>query len=130
MIKSELVRRLAEQNRHLRRTDIEMSVAIIFREIEVALARGDRVELRGFGVFTARTHLAKLGRNPKNGVIVAVPKRRHPFFRMSREMHTALNPSEPASQHLPLRVRCRRNLSLAPHSSDVWVFTTTKQIIV
>jgi integration host factor subunit beta len=103
MIKSELVRRLAEQNRHLRRTDIEMSVAIIFREIEVALARGDRVELRGFGVFTARTHSAKLGRNPKNGVIVAVPKRRHPFFRMSREMHTVLNPSKP----VPLRVRRR-----------------------
>jgi integration host factor subunit beta len=103
MIKSELARRLAEQNRHLRRTDIEMSVAIIFREIEVALARGDRVELRGFGVFTARTHSAKLGRNPKNGVIVAVPKRRHPFFRMSREMHTALNPSKP----VPLRVRRR-----------------------
>jgi integration host factor subunit beta len=97
MIKSKLVRRLGEQNPHLYYADIERSVATIFREIEVALARGDRVELRGFGVFTTRTHSAKLGRNPKNGVSVAVPERRHPFFRMSREMHTALNPSEPAS---------------------------------
>jgi integration host factor subunit beta len=95
MIKSKLVRRVAKQNPHLRYADIRKSVATIFRVIEVALARGDRVELRGFGVFTARTHPAKVGRNPKSGASVAVPKRRHPFFRMSREMHTALNPSEP-----------------------------------
>jgi nucleoid DNA-binding protein len=54
--------------------DVEKAVNAIFGEIEAALVRRDRVELRGFGVFTAKTWLARLGRNPKTGAKISVPE--------------------------------------------------------
>ena len=62
MIKSELVLRIAEQNPHLYNKDVKKVVNAIFDEIEAALARGDRVELRGFGIFTVKTWSARPGR--------------------------------------------------------------------
>ena len=59
-----------------------------------ALARGDRVELRGFGVFTAKRRGARPGRNPRSGGVVAVPERVFPMFKTSREMLRRLNPGE------------------------------------
>jgi integration host factor subunit beta len=91
MIKSELVLRVAEQNPHLYNKDAEKVVNAIFHEIEAALARGDRVELRGFGAFAVKTWPARPGRNPRNGAAVSVPETRHPSFRMAREMRHRLN---------------------------------------
>ena len=91
MIKSELVLRVAEQNPHLYNKDAEKVVNAIFDEIEAALVRHNRVELRGFGSFTVKTWSARPGRNPKTGTSVSVPETRHPSFRMSKEMHTRLN---------------------------------------
>ena len=54
MTKSELIQRLAEMNPHLYQRDVERIVSTIFDEISVALARGDRVELRGFGAFSVK----------------------------------------------------------------------------
>lgn len=54
MTKSELIQRLAERNPHLYQRDIEKIVGTIFDEISEALARGDRVELRGFGAFSVK----------------------------------------------------------------------------
>ena len=51
MTKSQLILRLAEQNPHLFHRDIERIVATVFDEVSAALARGERVELRGFGAF-------------------------------------------------------------------------------
>src|SRR3546814_5210687 len=67
MTKSELIARLAERNPHLYQRDIERIVATIFEEIAGALARGDRVELRGFGAFSVRRRDARAGRNPRTG---------------------------------------------------------------
>ena len=67
MTKSDLIKRLAQANPHLPMRDIERIVATIFDEIGAALARGDRVELRGFGVFSVRRRKARPGRNPKTG---------------------------------------------------------------
>ena len=65
MIKSELVQRIAEQNPHLYQRDIEKIVNSILGEIVIALARGDRVEIRGFGVFSVKHRPARVGRNPR-----------------------------------------------------------------
>jgi integration host factor subunit beta len=54
MIKSELIKRIASQNSHLYQRDIENIVNAIIDEIVKALGRGDRVELRGFGAFSAK----------------------------------------------------------------------------
>jgi integration host factor subunit beta len=68
MIKSQLIAGLAATNPHLFTKDVEKAVNAIFDEITAALVRRDRVELRGFGAFFARTRRARPGRNPKNGV--------------------------------------------------------------
>jgi integration host factor subunit beta len=65
MIKSELVQRIAETNPHLYQRDVENIVDAILDEITRALARGDRVELRGFGAFSVKNRPARLGRNPR-----------------------------------------------------------------
>ena len=67
MIKSELVARLAERNPHLYLRDVELAVSTVFEQVAAALARGERVELRGFGSFSVRHRVARVGRNPATG---------------------------------------------------------------
>ena len=80
MTKSELVQRLAEANPHLYQRDVEVIVTAIFDEIATALARGDRVELRGFGAFSVKRRDARVGRNPRTGDSVQVAEKHTPFF--------------------------------------------------
>jgi len=96
MIKSELIEKLAEQNPHLYRKDVEDLVNAILDTIAAALERGERVELRGFGAFTAKRRGARAGRDPRSGAVVAVPEKVVPTFKMSREMLRRLNPGEGA----------------------------------
>lgn len=91
MIKSELVQRLAEANPHLYQRDVERIVSTIFEEITKALARGDRVELRGFGAFSVKTRPARTGRNPRTGEAVDVSQKFVPFFKTGKELRERLN---------------------------------------
>ena len=72
MIKSELVQRIAGQNPHLYQRDIENIVNAVLGEITAALARGDRVELRGFGAFSVKHRPARTGRNPRTGETLSI----------------------------------------------------------
>jgi integration host factor subunit beta len=94
MLKSELIERIAEQNPHLYQRDVEIVVNTILGTITAALARGDRVELRGFGMFTVKKRNARTGRNPRNGERVAVPEKGALAFKPSQDMHRRLNPTE------------------------------------
>ncbi len=94
MIKSELILKIAEQNPHLYEQDAADIVNAILDTVADALVQGDRVELRGFGVFTAKRRGARAGRNPRSGGTVAVPERVFPMFKTSREMLRRLNPGE------------------------------------
>jgi integration host factor subunit beta len=94
MLKSELIERIAEQNPHLYQRDVETIVNAILNTTTIALARGDRVELRGFGMFTVKKRNARTGQNPRNGEQVAVSEKVFPAFKTSRDMHRRLNPSE------------------------------------
>jgi integration host factor subunit beta len=94
MLKSELIEKIAAQNPHLYRQDAEKIVNTILDTITAALAQGDRVELRGFGVFTAKTRKPRTGRDPRDGAKVAVPQKVTAAFKTSRDMHRRLNPSE------------------------------------
>jgi integration host factor subunit beta len=91
MIKSELIQRISSQNPHLYQRDMEKIVSTILDEIVEALRRGDRVELRGFGAFSAKLREARQGRNPRTGAVVAVAERALPFFKTGKEMRTRLN---------------------------------------
>ena len=86
MTKSELIAGLAAANPHLLARDIELIVATIFDEITAALARGDRVELRGFGAFTIKQRGARTGRNPRTGEAVDVDEKAVPFFKAGKEL--------------------------------------------
>jgi integration host factor subunit beta len=91
MVRSELIERVAELHPHLRYTDVERVVETIFEEISDALARGARIEIRGFGSFAIRDREARTGRNPKTGVTVEVPRRSSPYFRIGKHLHARLN---------------------------------------
>ena len=92
MIKSELIQKIAAANPHLYHRDVERIVNVIFGEIVEALARGDRVELRGFGAFTVKHRAPRIGRNPRTGSSVAVSEKYVPFFKTGKEMRERLNP--------------------------------------
>ena len=91
MIKSQLIQRISSQNPHLYQHDMEKIVSAIFDEIVEALRRGDRVELRGFGVFSAKLRGARRGRNPRTGVVVVVAKKAVPYFKTGKEIRARLN---------------------------------------
>lgn len=92
MIKSELVQKIADQFPDLYQRDVENIVNAILDEIVGALARGDRVELRGFGAFSVRKRDARTGRNPRTGEHVEVAEKLVPFFKTGKEMRERLNP--------------------------------------
>ena len=91
MIKSELVLKIAEQNPHLYQRDVENIVNAILDTIADALARGDRVELRGFGAFSVKTRDARTGRNPRTGENVPVSEKVIPVFKTGKDMRIRLN---------------------------------------
>jgi integration host factor subunit beta len=102
--KSELIAELADANPHLRAADIEVIVGTVFDEITAALARGDRVELRGFGAFTVKRRNARTGRNPRTGAAVAVDEKAVPFFKAGKELRERVNHGAPARKTDPRRL--------------------------
>ena len=100
LTRSELISELAASSPHLRQEDVELIVTTIFDQITAALARGERVELRGFGAFTVKQRSARIGRNPRTGELVSVTEKTKPFFKAGKEMRDRLNHgSRPASEH-------------------------------
>lgn len=91
MIKSELVQKLADENPNLFHRDVERIVSIVFDEITDSLARGDRVELRGFGAFSVKHRPARVGRNPRSGEAVSIEEKWTPFFKAGKELRDRLN---------------------------------------
>lgn len=91
MTKSELIQRIAELNPHLYHRDVERIVTTIFEEISEALARGDRVELRGFGAFSVKQRDARIGRNPRTGAAVQVAEKHIPFFKTGKLLRERMN---------------------------------------
>ena len=91
MTKSELIQRLAEANPHLYQRDVERIVTTIFDEITAALARGDRVELRGFGAFSVKQRGSRVGRNPRTGEAVSVNSKHIPYFKTGKQLREKLN---------------------------------------
>ena len=91
MPKSDLILILAEKNPHLYQRDVERIVATVLDEITAALARGDRVELRGFGAFSVKHRGARIGRNPRTGESVRVSEKAVPYFKTGKELRERLN---------------------------------------
>jgi integration host factor subunit beta len=91
MIRSELVRKLAQAHPHLSPQVVEAVVGTILTEITDSLARGTRVEFRGFGSFVSKVRKARLGRNPRNGNPVQVEAKQVLLFKASAQLLGRLN---------------------------------------
>ena len=91
MIRSELIQKIADENPHLYQRDVERIVNTIFEEVTSSMARGDRVELRGFGAFSVKKRDARIGRNPRTGETVAVEEKHVPFFKTGKLLRDRLN---------------------------------------
>ena len=91
MIRSELIQKIAEENPHLFQRDVERIVSTVFDEIIGAMARGERVELRGFGAFSVKQRQARQGRNPRTGEAVQVVEKHVPFFKTGKLLRDRLN---------------------------------------
>jgi len=91
MIKSELIHKISQKYPHLYHRDVERIINRIFDEITGSLAKGNRIELRGFGAFSVKQRPARLGRNPRTGEPVDVPGKYVPFFKTGKELRERLN---------------------------------------
>jgi integration host factor subunit beta len=99
MIRSELVQKLCTDFPDLTQREIEGVVASLFDSITEQLAKGGRVELRGFGAFSTRQRDARIGRNPRTGASVDVSAKRVPYFKPGKEMRERLNLGEAAAEY-------------------------------
>ena len=95
MNKSDLISKILESEPTLFKKDASKIVNVFFDTISEAISKGERVELRGFGVFDVKEREARIARNPKNGEAVAVPAKKVPFFRMGKDMKDRINKNNP-----------------------------------
>ena len=94
MIRSELVQKLCGDFPDLTQREVEGVVGALFDSITDQLAKGGRVEFRGFGAFSTRQRDARVGRNPRTGDPVSVDAKRVPYFKPGKEMRERLNLGE------------------------------------
>ena len=90
MNKADLIKRVSEKN-HIALKAAKVIVESFFDGMAESLKRGKRVEVRGFGSFSVRYYGAYKGRNPKTGMIVDVPPKKLPFFKVGKEMKEFVN---------------------------------------
>ena len=91
MVRSELLQKFCNQHPQLLRKDVEKIFEIIFSEILEALARGDNVEIRGFGTYKTVKRKARVGRNPKNSELVQIPEKKAIKWKISKVFFNRLN---------------------------------------
>ena len=91
VVKSKLLKQLSKNYPNFLKKDLEKISDIILKEIKETLKRGERVELRGFGVFSTNIQKARISRNPKTGEKVNTPKKKTIHFKMSKDLFKKLN---------------------------------------
>ena len=91
IVKSKLLKQLSDNYPNFLKKDLEKFSNIILKEIKNTLKRGERVELRGFGIFSSKIQKARISRNPKTGEKVNTPTKKTIHFKMSKEMFKKLN---------------------------------------
>jgi integration host factor subunit beta len=94
LTRSDLIAEIAASHPHLRVADVALIVTTIFDQITDALARGGRVELRGFGAFAAKRRNPRVGHNPRTGEPVSVDAKALPVFKAGKKLHYRLNRRE------------------------------------
>jgi integration host factor subunit beta len=93
-VKSKLLKKLSDNYPNFLKKDLEKFVNIILNEMKNALKRGDRVELRGFGIFSTNIQKARISRNPKTGEKIHTPQKKTIHFKMAKDLFKKLNDDE------------------------------------
>tara|TARA_B100000242_G_scaffold201657_1_gene146017 strand:- start:612 stop:905 length:294 start_codon:yes stop_codon:yes gene_type:complete len=91
IVKSKLLKQLSKNYPNFLKKDLEKFLNIILSEIKKTLKRGERIELRGFGVFYTNIQKSRISRNPKTGEKVNTPQKKTIHFKMAKEMFKKLN---------------------------------------
>ena len=91
IVKSKLLKQLSKNYPNFLKKDLDKFTDIILKEIKRTLRKGERVELRGFGVFSTKTQKARISRNPKTGEKVNTPEKKIIHFKMSKDLFKKLN---------------------------------------
>ena len=91
IVKSKLIKQLSKNYPNFLKKDLEKFSNIILKEIKQSLKRNERVELRGFGVFSSNTQKARISRNPKTGEKVNTPEKKTIHFKMAKDLFKKLN---------------------------------------
>tara|TARA_X000000950_G_scaffold83170_1_gene104617 strand:+ start:2499 stop:2792 length:294 start_codon:yes stop_codon:yes gene_type:complete len=91
IVKSKLLKQLSKNYPNFLKKDLEKFINIILTEIKISLSRGERVELRNFGVFYSKIQKARISRNPKNNEKVNTPEKKTIHFKMSKDLFKILN---------------------------------------
>jgi len=91
IVKSKLLKQLTDNYPNFLKKDLEKFLDIFFKEVKQALSRGERVELRGFGIWSTHIQKARISRNPKTGEKVNTPKKKTIHFKMAKELFNKLN---------------------------------------
>ena len=94
IVKSKLLKQLSNNYPNFLKKDLEKFTNIILNEIKRSLKRGDRVELRGFGVFSTKVQKQRISRNPKTGEKVNTPQKKTIHFKMSKDLFKKINNEE------------------------------------
>ena len=90
MIKLDIINEVVNRT-GITKTKAEMAVETVFESMKRALGRGERIELRGFGIFNVRPRKTGIGRNPRTGAEVQIPASRVPKFRAGKALKEACN---------------------------------------
>lgn len=91
MTKSDLIEVMSSRIQDVKKKDLEIIINNIFENMKDALAKDDKVEIRGFGSFKVKKRQARSGRNPKTGKKINISAKRSPFFKAGKELRERIN---------------------------------------
>ena len=94
IVKSKLLKQIANSYPNISKKDLEKFTNIILSEIRNSLKRGERVELRGFGIFSSHVQRSRISRNPRTGEKVNTPEKKTIHFKMAKELFKKINNDE------------------------------------
>jgi len=91
MTRAELIEVLARKRSNIPYSDVEQTVKTLLEQMSESLARGERIEIRGFGSFSLHFRSPRVGRNPKTGEAVTLDSKYVPHFKPGKELRERVN---------------------------------------
>ena len=90
-VKSQILDQLADSYPNFLRRDLEKALNLVLDEIIDSVAKGENVQIRGFGSFKNRQLKTRIGRNPKDGSRIEIPAKQSVYWKISKELFKKLN---------------------------------------